>query len=181
MITRAITTLAIAAVLLVPTAARAAEGDLDPSFGTGGTVTTPIPPGALANAVTVDQQGRIVAAGWSGSYPNFAIAVARYTPSGALDTTFNGTGTVTTPIGTFAQANAVAVDSQNRVVVAGYDGNNFVVVRYTPSGALDGSFGTGGIATAPVGPSESTRSRSIPRGGSSRPATRSMGRTMGSQ
>lgn len=145
--------LSVAALLFLPNAARAAEGDLDPSFGTGGKVSTPIPPGAYANAVTVDHQGRVVAAGWSGSYPNFAIAVARYTPSGALDSTFNGTGTVTTPIGTFAQAWAVATDAQNRVLIGGTDGQKFVVARYTEQGTLDGSFGTGGVTTTDIGSS----------------------------
>jgi uncharacterized delta-60 repeat protein len=116
-------------------------------------VDTPIPPSAVVNAVAVDSQGRTVAAGWSGNYPNFVITVARYTPGGVLDPSFNGTGVVTTAIGTFAQANAVAIDSQNRIVVAGYDGNNFALVRYTPTGAPDGSFGSGGVVTTPLGAS----------------------------
>ena len=151
---RTVLALSVAALLLLPAAARAAEGDLDPSFGTGGKVSTPIPPGAEANAVTVDHQGRVIAAGWSGSYPNFSIAVARYMPSGQLDPTFNGTGTVVTPVGgTFSQAWAVATDSQDRVLVGGTDGNDFVVARYTQQGTLDPSFGTGGVTTTNIGSS----------------------------
>lgn len=50
---------------------------------------------------------------------------------------------------------AVAVDAQDRIVVAGYCVNaaslsDFCVVRFTPSGALDTSFGNNGVAMLPL-------------------------------
>jgi len=75
-----------------------------------------------------------------------------------LDTTFGTGGKVTTAIGTSNDyGRAVAVDSDDRIVVAGYSWNgsnfDFAVVRYTSSGVLDTTFGTGGKVTTDIGTS----------------------------
>ena len=85
--------------LLAPPA-RAAPGDLDVTFGTGGKVTTFI--GSRDDrglSVAVQSDGKIVVAGYSSNGGNLDIALVRYTSTGALDASFNGTGKVTTPIG----------------------------------------------------------------------------------
>src|SRR5207249_3534936 len=66
---------------------------------------------------------------------------------------------VTTPIGAGTDVgNAVAIDGSGRIVVAGesYNGTDydFAVVRYTASGSLDTTFGSGGKETTPIGPSD---------------------------
>jgi uncharacterized delta-60 repeat protein len=73
-----------------------------------------------------------------------------------LDTSFSSDGKVMTPIGAGNDiGRAVVVDSQDRVVVAGYSWNgsndDFAVVRYTSAGDLDTSFGTGGKVTTAIG------------------------------
>lgn len=78
-----------------------------------------------------------------------AFAVARYTSDGCLDTCFNGTGKVITPMCGDAYAQAVAVQPDGKIVVAGYvkkrhGGSDFVVVRYLCNGCLDKSFGCTG-------------------------------------
>lgn len=83
---------------------------------------------------------------------NFTVAM----PSGSLDPTFGTCGIVTTRVGNGnAQANAVAIQSNGKIVTAGYayNGSNddFAVVRYNADGSLDSTFGTGGIVTTPVG------------------------------
>jgi uncharacterized delta-60 repeat protein len=146
-----IAVLAIVGLLALPAVALATEGDLDPSFGTGGQVVTPVGGGGLGYAVKTDSQGRIVVAGWAGGYPNFDFGVARYLTDGSLDKTFNGTGVATKSIMTLDQAYGVAIDSQDRIVIAGTDGPDFALVRYTAQGALDNSFGTGGVVTTDMG------------------------------
>lgn len=77
----------------------------------------------------------------------FALQTALAAP-GDLDPTFNSTGIVTTAVTNSNDvANAVAVQSDGKIVVAGYSSNRteFVLARYTTSGALDTTFGTGGI------------------------------------
>jgi len=59
--------------------AQAAPGDLDPSFGNGGIVLSPNPSGSRsANAVAIQSDGKIVAAGESNNGTNANFALARY-------------------------------------------------------------------------------------------------------
>ncbi|KQP53645.1 cadherin-like domain-containing protein, partial [Methylobacterium sp. Leaf108] len=142
-----------------------ADGSLDTGFGPNGTgkVLTPVSPGVsddIGFDVTVQADGKIVVAGYgAGSGGNNDFAVVRYNADGGLDTTFNGTGKVLTPVGTSTDVgNSVTVQADGKIVVAGYGtgsiGNNdFAVVRYNVDGSLDTSFnGTGKVLT-PVGTS----------------------------
>jgi uncharacterized delta-60 repeat protein len=136
-----------------------ANGALDSSFGSGGTVTLPLGSAtAAARAMTIDAQGRIVAAGLARTTTsNDEFALARYLPSGALDPAFGGgSGYAMTPISTSDDtALAVAVDSQGRIVAAGGNTTNgndeFAVARYLSGGSLDPAFGSGGVALTPIG------------------------------
>ena len=133
------------------------SGGLDTTFGKGGIVITPVgnEGNAGAGTVVVQSNGKIVVAGYAYYGGNEEFAVARYTASGALDTTFGTGGIVLTPVGDGdAYANGIAVQSNGDIVVGGYayyDGYEFAVARYTPSGALDTTFGTGGIVLTVVG------------------------------
>ena len=135
-------------------AAVAAPGDLDATFGTGGTVTTAINSGAdRAYGVAVDSQGRVILVGSSHNGSDYDIAVVRYNADGSLDTSFSTDGIVTTDFGGDDDYGlAVVVDSQDRVIVSGGigygSGADFAVVRYTPAGVLDSSFdGDGKLLT----------------------------------
>jgi uncharacterized delta-60 repeat protein len=126
-----------------PASALAADGQLDPTFGRDGKVTTSFTAGASASAVAVQSDGRIVAAGGAGD----DFALARYDTEGALDTTFGTGGRVTTGFTNGAFANAVAIQSDGRIVAAGVAGDAFALARYDTEGALDTTFGTDGIVT----------------------------------
>ena len=112
-----------------------------------------------ANAVTVDPQGRIVAAGSAEVGGVNQFAVARYNADGSLDDTFSDDGKVITPINALGpdgdQAFFAGVDPQGRVVAAGRAdaaaGPEFALARYTSNGALDPTFGGDGKVTAPDG------------------------------
>jgi len=140
--------LALSAVglLLAVGSAAAAPGVLDPSFGAGsGEVTTQIGESAAADAVVVQPDGKIVAAGEfveAIGPPNFALV--RYEPSGTLDPTFGNGGWVLSPAGA---ASAVALQPDGKIVAAGTASNQIRVVRYNADGSLDQSFGTGGVVT----------------------------------
>ena len=139
----------------VATPALAAPGDLDPGFGTGGTVVTTFPVGSFANAVAVQPDGMIVAVGAAAGPSNTGeFAVARYEAGGSLDPTFSGDGMLTTPIaGGGDEARSVAIQSNGRIVVAGTDSwQRFAVVRYRPNGALDPTFGERDRAHRPDAP-----------------------------
>ena len=128
-----------------------APGDLDTAFGGDGKVTTDLTRhGGLANAVAIQADGKIVAAGHSlGPKPKFALA--RFRVNGTLNITFGGDGTVTTTIGgDGAVANAVAIQADGKIVAAGQSfGSNpeFALARYNGDGTLDTTFGTDGKVT----------------------------------
>jgi uncharacterized delta-60 repeat protein len=140
--------LALSAVLLLLAAgsAEAAPGVLDPSFGAGsGVVTTSIGTSAGANAVVVQPDGKIVAAGGAAQANNSEdFALARYDADGTLDPTFGSGGIVQAPAGT---AIAVALQPDGKIVAAGTVSNEISVARYNADGSLDQTFGTGGVVT----------------------------------
>ena len=84
---------------------------LDPGFGTGGVVRV----GPRLETVTADAQGRIVGAGPGPSYE-----VARFSPDGVLDTSFNG-GRYRSDVGPSTEfPTSIAVQPDGRLVVAGF-------------------------------------------------------------
>lgn len=133
---------------------RLLAGDLDLSFGVGGKRVESIGVNDTLEAVTTDSLGRLIAAGTSDS----RFAVTRFTTGGALDTSFNSTGKVTTTIGSLASATSVQHTAAG-VLVGGFSfavpANNldFTLARYTSSGSLDGTFGVGGIVSTNFGAS----------------------------
>ena len=130
-------------------------GRIDRRFGDNGRVRTDLTGTGSTDeafAVAIDSIGRIVVGGYSSSNVGFDFAVARYNPDGTPDITFNSTGKVLTNFGGSDTAAAVAIDSNDKVVVAGSsnaDGTyDFAVVRYNVDGTLDTTFnGTGGVLT----------------------------------
>ena len=116
--------------------------------------------------------GRILVAGYAGNvevcagkggkvtyYDNQDFGLARYLPGGTLDTSFGSGGKVATNISTYTttdqynkrdDAQTLAVQDDGKIIVGGkvWTGASTmdaVLVRYTPNGTLDTSFGQGGI------------------------------------
>src|SRR5207342_3344037 len=129
---------AAALILTFVAPAYAGAGDLDPTFGRGGRVTTDFTPhGDIAGGVAIQADGRIVivgTAGYFGSNPKFALA--RYRPNGSLDTSFGGDGRVTTDFTVgFDGANGVAIQADGKLVAAGQSGGSnakLALARYRP-------------------------------------------------
>ena len=128
------------------------NGSPDSAFGNNGIVGTPV--GNLddfAYSVAIQADDKIVVAGVVGGG---GFAVVRYNPNGSLDTTFNGTGKVITPINASSYARSVAIQADGKIVVAGdsYDSSagGFTLVRYNTNGSLDTSFDNDGIVTTEV-------------------------------
>ncbi len=130
------------------------DGTLDTSFNASGsqpgTVATKVNSEfAEGYAVAIQSDGKIVVAGYTKFSQKFAAA--RFTADGALDTTFNASGdqpgTIAVQIeGGAARAYAVAVQQDNKIVVAGYtvQGKEFAVARFNSNGTLDITFNNGG-------------------------------------
>src|SRR6185436_8183780 len=137
--------------------AQTTAGNLDPTFGTGGTVRTDFA-GNIdeANAVAIQSNGQIVAAGssFSNSKTVEDFIVARYNANGSLDKRFGKNGKITTDFFRNVDSiSAIMIQPDGKIVVAGTvdfnpdvpgSGLDFALARYNSSGTLDGSFGKGG-------------------------------------
>ncbi len=110
-------------------------------------------------AVAVQSNGNIVVAGIASSanQPD-VFAIARFTPTGQLDSTFGNGGLVTTSFtGVVPAVTAVIVQPNGQIVVGGASASglrhvpsNTVLARYNSNGSLDTTFGTGGIVQEPT-------------------------------
>ena len=131
-------------------------GNLDPSFGSGGRVTTLIGAGpASANAVAIQPDGRIVVVGGTGNGSNSKFAVARYRSDGYMDRSFGLGGVVVTDVQDDEDVAEDVAIHNGAIVVGGWTrssatGVDFGVVRYLAGGSLDPSFGTDGRVVTPV-------------------------------
>lgn len=128
-----------------------ANGTLDAGFGFGGWAVVDFGGGSGGNAIALQSDGKIVLAGTGyGSSSTLDFAAARLMPNGTLDSTFGNAGTTTIPIGSYAIANAVTIDSVGRIDLGGAAAvgqNKFAVARLLANGLLDTSFGTNGVTT----------------------------------
>lgn len=128
-----------------------AAGRLDPSFGTGGQVSGP---GGTGRAVALQSDGKIVVAGGGPG-----MFVERLNTDGARDTGFGAGGVaVAAPLGGSGVANAVAVQPDGKIVVAGSvvpsvqsRGTLIAIARFNANGSLDSSFGSGGAEVLDFG------------------------------
>jgi uncharacterized delta-60 repeat protein len=151
-------------------------GLLDPTFGSGGVVTTsPINTGRISTsggASVTQPDGKIVVVGSSiveTTYNAGYVDVIRYNTNGTLDVSFNKGGVVTTKFGTRVSVTGVALDPlTQKIVVSGGESGGVHLVRYNTNGTLDktfnggtgdalasfpafGTFQSSGLAVAPVG------------------------------
>src|SRR6476661_376555 len=131
-----------------------AAGDLDLSFGTGGSVTTSFSGiWDVPSDVAVQSDGKIVVGGSAEIGSDFALS--RYNNDGSLDATFGTGGKVTTDFGLGSQGSGLAIQPNGKIVMVGGANQDFGVARYNENGSLDTTFGTGGTVTTDFGGYES--------------------------
>jgi uncharacterized delta-60 repeat protein len=137
------------------------NGDLDPTFGSNGIVTTAVSVGSFNEAVidlVVQDDGKIVAGGSARMSPTtFDFALVRYNPDGTLDSSFGTGGIVRTDLGSNVDfLFDITLQADGKIVAVGQTGPtfgaaDFAVVRHNPDGTLDTAFGDGGIVKTSVG------------------------------
>ena len=147
------------------TGAMAAPGDLDGSFGRGGVVETPqsLVQGHLRETVVgmaIGPKDEVLVLGAAAqtcpaSHCPVDLEITRYGRNGARDRSFGQGGsvvlTVQPSLGTVrAPGSSIGVGQDGRIVVAATNGSAISVVRLTPGGQLDPSFG-GGIVFTDLG------------------------------
>lgn len=143
------------------------DGRPDYSFGDDGLVVHDLSIGRFEQVydVVVQPDGRIVVLVgvlYGVHSDSFAFGLARYNADGTLDRSFGSAQqglVVIDPTAETDSGHALALQPDGKYVVVGgtnVGGNwNYLVVRYTASGAPDSTFGVGGVITTDLGGSDS--------------------------
>ena len=118
------------------------DGALDPTFGTGGTLyLADLGTSSVASSVVLDPDGRIVVSGARDG----ALLVLALLPDGALDQSFADAGIFIGP-----ETDGYLLPRIVRTGTGGYrvtrQGADCQVLALTSTGAVDGSFGSSGVA-----------------------------------
>jgi uncharacterized delta-60 repeat protein len=145
-------------------ASAASAGDLDPTWGSGGKTVTDFGQSGVWIAGSVLQpDGKLVTAGYIGTYSlqgccyNLVTKgfVARYTTSGALDSTFGTGGSVIVDMGSSTDLlTGIALQTDGKIVLGGYrlmTRYQMTAVRLQADGSIDTSFGVSGVAAIDPG------------------------------
>ncbi len=132
-------------------------GALDTTFNTTGKTTADFSSAEdTAYAVSIQSNGKIVAAGNSTATGATSLAMVRWNTDGSLDTTFGTSGKLTQTFGSGnADYRAMVLDTSDRILIAGSatlaGRMNFILARFTADGTLDTTFGSGGSVTVTPG------------------------------
>lgn len=119
------------------------SGALDPTFATGGVLTTALGDYAGAAGLALTPDGRIVVGGYGTNF-----LVARFDSDGAFDPTCSGDGVFEVPFAAeSSQAYAVAVQPDGKVVAVGRAGDDIALARLLPDCSLDTTFSGDGMRT----------------------------------
>ena len=129
---------------------------LDTAFGNGGHVITPNTSEILKLDLFSD--GKIIAVGYTNTVISTSyhhLTLAKYNVNGTLESSFGTNGIVNTNIGYSELPNAVYIQTDDKILVAGnYRDNSYTetqtgsgafLVRYNADGSLDTGFGVNGI------------------------------------
>jgi len=148
----------------------AAPGDLDPTFGSGGKVVTPVTPDDdNPTRVRIQSDGKIVTLGNAVQFDEFGSFVTgyfivRHNADGTLDTSFGTNGVVTVSIDDNENFYDFVILPDGKFLVVGEtysdaEGLNIAIFRYLANGTRDAGFGTNGIITTRIGNQFSSSSK----------------------
>ena len=134
---------------------RSADGVVapDPSFGTGGKVTSGFSGYGVGYTLAVQPDGKSLLTGYGGGPAGYGWYLARYDADGSLDSTFGTGGLVVTSLGQSDAWTGAVAEADGKIVLGGYtldgvsssSGYDFALARYNTDGSLDTTFGTGGV------------------------------------
>jgi uncharacterized delta-60 repeat protein len=125
------------------------NGSMDTGFSQDGTVRTNIKRINIAESIEVQQDGKILVAGY-GDYDGGSIVLVRYNIDGSLDTNFSADGMLTTQLSS-SKAYSTKQQTDGKILVTGTDGTDVVLLRYNNDGSLDTAFSGDGIVTTDLG------------------------------
>ncbi len=142
-------------------------GSSDPSFDSDGTALVELDGEDRAQAAALQADGKIVVAGSVTEGTRSNPAVTRLNANGSPDTSFAGDGTTLLDYNGSGSADAVLVEPDGKILLAGYGGPNvdIAVTRLNSDGSPVSGFGvdgTVGVELATVGVARTAQARQPP-------------------
>lgn len=160
------------------TAAHAAPGDLDASFGANGLVqTTAGGMGFYPSAAQLQSDGKYIVVGTYNTGSGNGSSLVRFNADGTVDNTFGDNGEVLLPLNVISFARSIIITQQGDYLVAGeyrvpfeppiasnksrasltvnFPTTNAVMLRVLSDGSIDGTFADGGALSFSFGGHES--------------------------
>jgi uncharacterized delta-60 repeat protein len=137
------------------------DGTLDSSFGTNGHVFVDFGDTDEATCVAIQNDGKILVAGFSVNGTDTDFSLARLNTDGSLDNSFDGDGRMISVISPrIDYLTSMVLQPDGKIVVGGQTNldfvGEFVLARFNDNGTPDNSFDGDGKAVLSVGPSSET-------------------------
>ena len=131
-------------------------GQLDYYFGQGGIVITDINSGHdIGKSLAIQEDGKLIVAGFTYSEDNFCMALLRYDTNGNLDSTFGKNGIAITNIYSSIGKLDLVLQNDGKIILVGPskvdNTHHFTMLRFNTNGSLDNSFGKNGITQTIIG------------------------------
>ncbi len=145
-------------ILAFATYVDAQPGEIDTTFNQTGFLRESFGFGYdVSRAVVIQNDGKIIAAGYAGFGSELEFAVVRYNLDGSLDNSFGENGVAAKGRrNTDEIANAVALQPDGKIIVVGesrarnYSFHSFAIARFNLDGSPDSSFGNNGLKISPL-------------------------------
>lgn len=134
------------------------DGSLDTTFDSDGIViTTVLGANALGRSVAIQEDGKIILAGYIDTITGYDFAVVRLNTDGSLDTSFDEDGTSTANFfGLNDFGREVKIQPDGKIIVVGDvfngDDTDFGVARFNTDGTIDTTFDNDGLVITQVNP-----------------------------
>jgi len=125
-----------------------ADGSVDTGFGDNGRARAGFTDVAdFGYSIDVDASGRLLVAGRVSNGTDYDAAVVRFDANGSLDSQFASSGAyIYSAVGS-DQFKAVIIQSDGKIIAAGNNSSDALIVRLNVDGSLDNTFNSDGIAT----------------------------------
>jgi uncharacterized delta-60 repeat protein len=129
------------------------DGNIDGTFGNGGTVSTVFGnANDYGRALAIQEDGKLLVTGDCSYGFTSDYSTVRYNTDGTLDNSFGIGGIVITNMGNgLNMPKSITVQSDGKIIVVGLAEPISGMVRYKENGSLDSTFGTGGKVFTSLG------------------------------
>ena len=133
------------------------DGSLDTTFATSGKAIVSIgPANDFGKDAILQPDGKIVICGYSNNSSGDSFSIIRLNADGTLDTSFATNGKIyfNIPSKLNCVAEAIAIQTDGKILIAGHADGDFAILRYNTNGILDNTFGSSGYSTTDFGNSQ---------------------------